>query len=140
MGVLWCSGPFHPAEHLLGAQMGALLVFSALPPRRTPLTCPNGRVVGVRRPSTPPNTSDVPMWAHYWCPPPTPSTLQPDTKMHPTWDAFSCLAGFIPPEHHERAQMATFMVFGRFSTPPSRAHFVSAYPPPLPKLPTVRGP
>ena len=93
------------------------------------------------------------------------TTLQPDMKTHPTWDVFSCLAEFIPPQHHERAHLGTFVTHGtRFhvwlnlfhqntmnmpiwahswcsaDSPPLPlgtygARFMSAYPPPLPKLP-----
>src|SRR6266540_7264122 len=41
-------------------------------------------------------------------------------KTHPIWEAFSCLARFLPLEDHQCAHLGTLVVFGRFSTPPSR--------------------
>jgi len=38
--------------------------------------------------------------------------LPPDTKMHPIWDTFSCLAHSFPSEHHQRAQLGVLVVFG----------------------------
>ena len=49
----------------------------------------------------------------------TPPTFQPNTKMRPKhWDAFSCLATFIPPNPLAR-RVFVFMWFSSNPTPPS---------------------
>ena len=79
-----CLVGWKGTEHQQHAHLGTLLVFGGVEGSQTPITRPNGHVVGVRQGGRAPNTNNAPIWARK-----------------------RCSAGWKGPEHQQCAHLGT---------------------------------